>query len=91
VTVPKPLAAAGQVTHDPTSRSLLVKPAKAGYAAHLWRMGHRAMLEEGRFGAPSVWARMPPAAGRLAVVNRCRMGGCGSRSTTRFIGSSPPL
>lgn len=56
--VPQPMAVDGQVAHDPTSRSLLVK-AKAGYSVFFWRRGHQAMLaaiESGRYyDAPTVW------------------------------------
>lgn len=57
--VPKPLAtAACEVTHDPTTGSLLVRPGKvAGWAGLLWRRGHQAMVEQaGSFRQPAVWA-----------------------------------
>jgi hypothetical protein len=38
------------------SRSLLVKP-KGGYAAHLWRRGHAAMMQDD--GPPAVYAHAP--------------------------------
>jgi hypothetical protein len=59
VTVPSPLAADGVVAIDANTRELVVKPAETGYAALLWREGHRALMHsEGtsRRGAPTVWA-----------------------------------
>ena len=56
--VPQPLASDGQVTFDPASQSLLVKP-KGGYAAHLWRKGHAAMKQEAGRYASAAWAHAP--------------------------------
>jgi hypothetical protein len=59
VSLPQPLAVDGQVTHDPTTRSLLVKA--SGVGATYWRRGHAAMLkaeEAGRYSA-TVWAHAP--------------------------------
>jgi hypothetical protein len=63
VSIPAPLACDGVTTHDPTTRSLLVKV--SGVGASFWRQGHRALLaaeESGRYGAPTVWGafRGPP-------------------------------
>jgi hypothetical protein len=64
VTVPPdPLAADAIVANDPLERTLRVKPAETtGYAALLWRQGHRALVnaeQSGRYGAPIVWAHGP--------------------------------
>jgi hypothetical protein len=57
MSLPSPLAGDGLVTHDPVTSSLLVKARPGSYAAHLWRKGHAAMMEDdGRYGAPTVWA-----------------------------------
>jgi hypothetical protein len=64
------MAVDGQVAHDPTSRSLLVK-AKAGYGALFWRRGHQAMLaaiESGRYyDAPTVRTVCPVAVDALQI------------------------
>jgi hypothetical protein len=63
VSVPNPLAADGTVINHPAERTWTVKPAETrGYAALLWRQGHRALVEaeqSGRYGAPLVWAHGP--------------------------------
>jgi hypothetical protein len=65
VTVPDPLAAPGRVVNDPGERTLIVRPAETGYAALLWREGHRALVDAGepdsldaymRNDAPAPWA-----------------------------------
>jgi hypothetical protein len=58
VTVPQPMAADGQVAHDPVTASLLVKPKDTeGYARLFWRRGQRAMMQAAAgYGAPTVWA-----------------------------------
>jgi hypothetical protein len=55
----KPLAAVGVMRNDPASRELVLKPAQGGYAALLWREGHRALMEAGANGRcdPSVYAQ----------------------------------
>ena len=58
MTVPAPLAYDGVVTHDPATKSLLVKV--SGLGGTYYRRGHAAMMqaeESGRYGAPTVWAR----------------------------------
>jgi hypothetical protein len=60
VTVPQPMAVDGETTHDPATRSVLVKV--SGVGASFWRRGHAAMMqaeEAGRYGARSVWAHAP--------------------------------
>ena len=61
MTVPQPLACDGVTTHDPTTRSVLVKV--SGFGASFWRRGHRAMVaaeEAGRYWcAPPVYAHAP--------------------------------
>jgi hypothetical protein len=56
--LPDPLAGDGVVTHDPVSRSLLVKAKPGDRAWPLWRRGHAAMLaawESGDYwAAPTV-------------------------------------
>ena len=57
MTVPAPLACDGETTHDPATRSVLVKV--SGVGATFWRRHHAAMMqaeEAGRYGARSVWA-----------------------------------
>jgi len=58
--LPSPLACDGETTHDPATRSLLVKV--SGFGASFWRRGHAALLaaeEAGRYDARSVWAHAP--------------------------------
>jgi len=44
--LPDPLAADGVVVNDIATRTLVVKPAKAGsYAGLLWREGHRKLMQ----------------------------------------------
>ena len=65
--LPQPLAADGQVSVDPVSRPLLVKPAQSGHASLLWRQGHAAMVQaEGTIGEPVMFASAPgrPNVGR---------------------------
>ena len=65
--LPIPLAGDGVVTHNPVSRSLLVK-AKAGDRVWpLWRRGHQALLSDSGsfYGPPSVYAC---GAGRYQVA-----------------------
>ena len=60
MSLPQPMAADGQVTFDPASRSLSVRV--AGFGGSFWRRGHAALLaaeEAGRYGAPTVWAHAP--------------------------------
>ena len=67
MTVPRPLAADGVVVNDPATRTLIVKPAKAGYASLLWREAHQELAaaeESGRYYAtPTVWASGPQGRG----------------------------
>ena len=52
------MAADGEVTFDPVSRSVLVKV--SGFGASFWRRGHRAMMEQaGSYNEPVVWAHSP--------------------------------
>jgi len=59
-TLPKPLAGDGVVTHDPVTRSLLVKAKTGDPVWPLWRQGHQALLDgnrSGRYsGVPTVYA-----------------------------------
>jgi hypothetical protein len=59
--LPQPMAVNGETTHDPATRSVLVKV--SGVGASFWRRGHAAMMqaeESGRYwGAPSVYAHAP--------------------------------
>jgi hypothetical protein len=60
VAVPQPMAVDGETTHDPASRSLLVRV--SGVGASFWRRGHAAMMqaeEAGRYGSQSVYAHAP--------------------------------
>jgi hypothetical protein len=55
--LPQPMAVDGETTHDPATRSVLVRV--SGVGASFWRRGHTAMMqaeESGRYGARSVWA-----------------------------------
>jgi hypothetical protein len=58
--VRSPLAADGVVVNDSATRTLVVRPAKAGsYAGLLWRQGCRKLLQaeqNGRYGPRIVWA-----------------------------------
>ena len=59
MTVPAPLACDGVVTHDPATKSLLVKV--SGLGGTFWRRGHAVMMRDvaaGRYSA-SVWANAP--------------------------------
>jgi hypothetical protein len=58
--LPQPMAVDGETTHDPATRSVLVRV--SGIGASFWRRGHAAMMqaeEAGRYGARSVWAHAP--------------------------------
>ena len=58
--LPQPMAVDGETTHDPATRSVLVRV--SGVGASFWRRGHAAMMqaeEAGRYGARSVWAHAP--------------------------------
>ena len=70
MTLPSPLAADGAVSNDPGRRTLVVRPAESGgYAALLWRHGHRALVqaeESGHYGA-LVWAH---GLGRREIARR---------------------
>ena len=44
--LPQPLSATGQVTFDPVTRSLLVKPAERGWAGLIWDRGHAALMQD---------------------------------------------
>jgi hypothetical protein len=61
VIIPDPLAADGQVSHDPVSQSVLVKVKAGSHAGLLWRQGHRALFEAEEAGryASNVWAHAP--------------------------------
>jgi hypothetical protein len=87
VTVPDPLAASGRVVNDPGERTLIVRPAESGYAALLWRAGHRALVDAGepdslaaymRNDAPAPWAtgrgNVTSPAGFLPPTERCGLG-----------------
>jgi hypothetical protein len=58
--LPQPLSTTGQVTFDPVTRSVLVRPAEPGLAWLIWRQGHQAMLDDaGSFNGPRpVYARL---------------------------------
>jgi hypothetical protein len=58
--LPQPLSATGQVTFDPVTRSLLVRPAERGLAWLIWQQGHQAMIRDdgGISGPRTVWARL---------------------------------
>ena len=92
--LPDPLAGDGVVTHDPVSRSLLVK-AKAGDRVWpLWRRGHEALLSDSGsfYGPPSVYAsgagryqdHFPPAEPSGVDLIGCvdQVGGCTSLAGT---------
>jgi hypothetical protein len=58
--LPQPMAVDGETTHDPATRSVLVRVPRVG--ASFWRRGHAAMMqteEAGRYGPRSVWAHAP--------------------------------
>jgi hypothetical protein len=57
VTVPAPLACDGQVTHDPATKSLLVRV--SGLGGTYYRRGHAAMMQAEESGrhVPTIWAR----------------------------------
>jgi hypothetical protein len=58
--LPQPMAVDGETTHDPATRSVLIRV--SGVGASFWRRGHAAMMqaeEAGRYGAWSVWAHAP--------------------------------
>lgn len=79
---PNPLAADGVVVKDADARALVVKPATVGYAALLWREGHRALVEAEAAGnirtsPPIVWGLDP----RRREIARGRPGPAG---TLRF-------
>lgn len=61
MSLPAPLACDGVTTHDPATRSVLVKV--SGVGATYWRQGHAALFaaqESGRYwGAPQVYAHGP--------------------------------
>jgi hypothetical protein len=68
VALPVPLAVDGVVTHDPVTRSLLVKA--GGVGGMYWRRGHAALAaaaESGRYwdAPPTVWAH---GAGRREIA-----------------------
>jgi len=58
VALPRPLAADGKVIVDSAARTLIVNPAKAGYASLLWREAHQELAkaeDAGRY-SNTVWA-----------------------------------
>ena len=55
----QPLTATAELTHDPVTQSLLVRPAERGLAWLVWQHGHSAMMQDdGSIRGPSpVYAR----------------------------------
>jgi hypothetical protein len=43
--LPQPLTATAELTHDPVTQSLLVRPAERGLAWLIWQHGHSAMVQ----------------------------------------------
>ena len=82
MTVPQPMAVDGETTHDPATRSVLVRV--SGVGASYWRRGHAALMQAEEAGSyvHGLCGRMRLAAARLREVSRCGMGGCGSSSAT---------
>jgi hypothetical protein len=58
VTIPAPLACDGETTHDPASRSLLVRV--SGVGASYWRRGHAALTQAETAGSVSEFSRAAP-------------------------------
>jgi hypothetical protein len=58
--LPQPLSATGEVTHDPVTRSVFVRPAERGLAWLVWQQGHQAMIrDDGSISGPrTVLARL---------------------------------
>jgi hypothetical protein len=75
--LPQPLTATGEVTHDPVTQSLLVRPAERGLAWLIWQHGHSAMMQDdGSVRGPRpVYARWGNR--DVAKVRRCATGGSG--------------
>jgi hypothetical protein len=66
--LPDPVAGEGVVTHDPVTRSLLVKAKPGDRAWRYWRQGHQVLLAGGGYGGRDVPAIYASGASRGDVA-----------------------